>query len=103
MTKKIFYFSEPHKISEETYLTYKRAEDSFRQLDRHVWCLSALATTIIENSVQFVKMGDTKSCAKYPHVAFSSVFIGFFQFFGTKCGSFLGYWELLSSPVTFSG
>ena len=34
---------EPHKISEETYLTYRRADDSFRQVGRHGWCLPELA------------------------------------------------------------
>ena len=34
---------EPHKVSEETYLTCTRADDSFRQLGRYVWCLPALA------------------------------------------------------------
>ena len=33
----------PHRKSEETYLAYTRADDSFRQLGRHVWCLPALA------------------------------------------------------------
>ena len=42
VTKKIFVF-EPHKISEETYLAYTRADDSFLQLGRRVWCLPALA------------------------------------------------------------
>ena len=32
----------PHRKSEETYLAYTRADDSFRQLGRHVWCLPAL-------------------------------------------------------------
>ena len=36
VTKKILSF-EPHNISEETYLTYTRADDSFRQLGRHVY------------------------------------------------------------------
>ena len=33
----------PHTISKETYLAYTRADDSFRQLGRQVWCLRALA------------------------------------------------------------
>ena len=33
----------PHRRSEETYLTFSRADDSFRQLGRHVWCLPVLA------------------------------------------------------------
>ena len=36
---------DPHTISEETYLAYTRADDSFRPLDRHVWRLPALANT----------------------------------------------------------
>ena len=40
---------EPHKISEETYLTYTHAAESFRQLGRHVWCLPALAIMIDQN------------------------------------------------------
>ena len=32
-----------HTISEETYLAYTSADDSFRQLVRQVWCLLALA------------------------------------------------------------
>ena len=33
----------PDTISKETYLAYTRADDSFRQLGGHVWCLPALA------------------------------------------------------------
>ena len=43
MTKKKFLTFEPNKISEETYLSYTRADDSFRHLSRHIWFLPALA------------------------------------------------------------
>ena len=36
----------PHTISKEIYLACTRADDSFRQLGRHVWCLPALAIII---------------------------------------------------------
>ena len=43
----------PHRKSEETYLAYTRADDSFCQLGRHVWCLPALAITgTIDNKGQ---------------------------------------------------
>ena len=42
VTQKILT-SEPHKISEKTYLAYTREDYYFRQLGRHVWCLPALA------------------------------------------------------------
>ena len=44
-----------------------------------------------------VRMGvtevkDTKSQAKFLHIAFPLVVIGIFQLFGTKCGYSLTYW-----------
>ena len=47
VTKKIFVFCRPHKNSEETYLVYTRADDSFCQLGRHVWCLPAQAIKLV--------------------------------------------------------
>ena len=41
----------PHRKSEETCLAYTHADDSFRQLSRHVWCLPALATSLKLNCV----------------------------------------------------
>ena len=39
-------------------------------------------------------VNNTKSQAKFVHVAFSLVFIGIFRLFRTKCGYFLRHWEL---------
>ena len=43
-----FVTFESHKIAEETYLAYTSADNSFRHLDRHVWCLPALAITLVK-------------------------------------------------------
>ena len=57
-------------------------------------------------SSQIVRTGvtevnNTKSRAKFSHVAFSLVFIGVFRLFGSKCGYSLRYWELKNSAKAF--
>ena len=49
--RKFFTFG-PHRKSKEAYLAYTRADDSFPQLGRHVWCLPALAINAEVTAVQ---------------------------------------------------
>ena len=46
-------------ISEETYLVKTRADDSFHQLGRHIWCLPVLAITFLKE-VQILKQSEIK-------------------------------------------
>ena len=50
-----------------------------------------ITKTSIFKMSKVTSINDMKLHAKVLHVAFSSVFIGIFQVFGTKCGSSMGY------------